>query len=170
MTSKLGDIKQTASDAVEILRQLGTPGVQETLDKVGKMTITAKEIMQSMESPQWVQNIDNIRKMTEEMSAASSKMENTVRSMRETGVFESAKSLIDSATKTMDAFSVNGEKGQDMKEMTFAFKEMIQSIKLLLDEVRATVIETRTSGAIHEVQQTAKEVRNAFPIVRKGAK
>jgi hypothetical protein len=31
---KLKDIRDIASDAVEIMRELGTPGVQETLDSV----------------------------------------------------------------------------------------------------------------------------------------
>lgn len=165
MTSKLGDIKQTASDSVEILRQLGTPRVQETLDKVGKMTITVKEIMQSMESPHWVQNIENIRKITEEMNNASTKMENTIRSVKETGVFESAKDMMDSAKKTIDAFNINGEKGQEMKEMGSTFKEMINSIKLLIDELRAGVVESRT-----DVQQAVKEVKDAYQIVMKGVK
>ena len=57
------------------------------------MTITVKEIMQSMESPHWVQNIEYIRKITEEMNNVSTKMENTIRSVKETGVFESAKDM-----------------------------------------------------------------------------
>ena len=42
-TGKLHDIKQTASDAVEIMRQIGTPGVQESMDKV-RQTATIASI------------------------------------------------------------------------------------------------------------------------------
>jgi hypothetical protein len=34
---KLHDIKETASDAVEIMRELGTPGVQETFDMISEI-------------------------------------------------------------------------------------------------------------------------------------
>jgi hypothetical protein len=47
---KLKDIRDTASDAVEILRELGTPGVQESLDKAKEMAIIAKEIMETMKT------------------------------------------------------------------------------------------------------------------------
>src|SRR5690349_14020371 len=113
-SSKLGDIKETASDTVEILRQLGTPGVQETLDKVKSMTVTVKEIMETMKSPEWVQNMENIRKIVDDVDRSSERMENTVRQMKETGVFDEAKTLMQSARKTMNAFgSADGAmKGQ----------------------------------------------------------
>jgi hypothetical protein len=34
MAEKLKDIKETASDAVEIIRELGSPDVQKSLEKI----------------------------------------------------------------------------------------------------------------------------------------
>ena len=60
-TGKLHDIKQTASDAVEIMRQIGTPGVQETMDKVRQTATIAKDVMESLKSPEMVRNKENFR-------------------------------------------------------------------------------------------------------------
>src|SRR5688572_27424903 len=107
-TSKISDIKDTASDTVEILRQLGTPGVQETLDKARIMTITVKEIMETMKSAEWVQNLENIRKMMDDMNSSSLAMQNTVRELKESGVLGEAKSFMQSAKNTMDSFGGSG--------------------------------------------------------------
>ncbi len=37
MAEKLKDIKETASDAVEIIRELGSPDVKESLEKMGEV-------------------------------------------------------------------------------------------------------------------------------------
>lgn len=166
-SSKLGDIRQTVSDGVEILRQLGTPGVQETLDKVGKMTVNIKEIMETMKSPEWVQNIKNIRKVAEELTNSSSKIENAFMSIKETGLFEGAKDLMSSAKKTMDAFNSDNQTGQ---EISSTFKETIYSIKLLVDELRLTIDDSRRSDTIHELQQTVKVGNNVYQTIKKGVK
>lgn len=170
-SSKLGDIKETASDTVEILRQLGTPGVQETLDKVKSMTVTAKEIMETMKSPEWVQNMENIRRIVDDVNSSSERMENTVRQMRETGVFEEARMFMQSARKTMDAFgSPDGAtKGQEIRDVLVSVREMIQSVKSLTDELKVAAVESRKSGAIKELEEAASDVSSAYSAVRRGA-
>ena len=54
---KLHDIKETASDAVEILREVGTPGVQETFDKIREVAVIGRDIMQLMKEQEWQRNI-----------------------------------------------------------------------------------------------------------------
>lgn len=172
MGSKLGDIKETASDTVEILRQLGTPGVQETLDKVRSLTVTVKEIMDTMKSPEWVQNMENIRMIVDDVNGSSERMERTVREMKETGVFEEARSLMQSARKTMDMFSKEGggAAGQDMHEVLVAVQEMIKSIRMLTDELKAAASESRESGAVRELQEAAKDLSSAYGTIKRGAR
>ena len=144
-TSKISDIKDTASDTVEILRQLGTPGVQETLDKARTMTITVKEIMETMKSAEWVQNLENIRKMMDDMNSSSLAMQNTVRELKESGVLDEAKSFMQSAKKTMDSFGGGGQgpgTKQDIHEVVVSFREMIDSFKLFTDELKAVAVES----------------------------
>ena len=68
---KLSDIKETASDAVEIMRELGTPGVQETFDIIREVAITAKEIMETMKAPEWQRNMENIRMISQNFNQIS---------------------------------------------------------------------------------------------------
>lgn len=42
MAEKLKDIKETASDAVEIIRELGSPDVQESLEKIREVAKTGR--------------------------------------------------------------------------------------------------------------------------------
>ena len=95
-TSKIHDIKQTASNAVEIMRQIGTPGVQDSLNKVKETATIVNEIIQGLKTPEIVKNIENLRLISENMNEASAKMQNTMQQLRETGVIDEATELIKS--------------------------------------------------------------------------
>ena len=173
-TSKISDIKDTAGDTVEILRQLGTPGVQETLDKARNMTTTVKEIMDTMKSPEWVQNLENIRKMMDDMNSSSLAMHNTVRELKESGVLDEAKSLMQSAKKTMDSFGGGEGQGgtggvkQDMHGVIVSFREMLESVKGLTDELKAVAAESkRPGGTVNELEQTVKHASSAYSTVKR---
>jgi hypothetical protein len=170
---KLSDIRQTTSDAVEMLRQLANPGVQESLDKARLMTITVKEIMETMKSPEWVQNMENMRRMMDDMNSSSMAMQNAVRELRESGVLDEAKSLFRSARKAADSFSSDasssgGTGGQDLKETLAAIREMLGSIKGLADELKAAAAESRQSGTLGNVQEAAKSMSGAYATVKQG--
>src|ERR671925_864793 len=91
---KLHDIKETASDAVEIMRELGTPGVQETFDMIREIAAIAKEIMETMKTPEWQQNMENIRLISENMNNASTRMDRATKELKETGIIDDGKDLI----------------------------------------------------------------------------
>jgi hypothetical protein len=168
---KISDIKDTASDTVEILRQLGTPGVQETLDKARTMTITVKEIMETMKSAEWVQNLENIRKMMDDMNSSSLAMQNTIRELRESGVLDEAKGFMQSAKRTMDSFGGDGQgtgAKQDMHEVMVSFREMIDSFRMLTDEIKAVAVESkRPEGTLHELEQTVRDASSAYRTVER---
>lgn len=168
-TSKLQDIKETASDAVAILRELGTPGVQETLDKVRDTTMVVKEIMETLKTPEWTQNIDNIRRVVEEMNSSSARMDNTVKQLRESGIIDEAKDLVRSTKNTMDSFNAKGGAGgQELREMGMAFKEMLESIRLLMDELRATTVELKKSNTLNKIEQAVTDASNTYKAVKRG--
>ena len=167
-TGKLHDIKETASDAVEIMRQIGTPGVQESLDKVRATATIAKEIMESLKSPEIVKNIENIRMISENMKEASTKMQDTMKQLKETGVIDEAKELIKSTKSKIDAFG-GGEgsiSGQDLRDVTTAVKDMLESIKGLVDELKMTVGSSKKSGTIRNIEETVKEASDIYKTVR----
>lgn len=82
---KLKDIRDTASDAVEILRELGTPGVQESLDKANEIAMIAKEIMESMKTPEWRQKLENLQLISQNMNGASTRIGDALKELKETG-------------------------------------------------------------------------------------
>jgi hypothetical protein len=153
---KLSDIKDTASDAAEIMRQLGTPGVRDSLDKAKDMTDTVKEIMEILRTPEWVRNIENISRMVEKIPDMSS--------VSGDGAFGDVKGLIQSAKQVMDnlANDKDGIKGRDLQELAAAFKEMLQSFKLLADELAATAAESNRSGSLRDAKETASSLSSTY--------
>src|SRR5262245_43352714 len=100
------------------MRELGTPGVQETLDKVREIAGIAKEIMETMKSPEWQQNLENIRLISENFNQASERMDRSTKELKATGIIDEAKGLINVAKNKMESFgSSTGEgsiTGQDL--------------------------------------------------------
>ena len=170
---KLHDIKETASDAVEIMRELGTPGVQETFTKIREIAEIAKEIMETMKTPEWQANLENIRLVSDNFNQVSERMDRTVKEIKETGVIDDAKDLINTIKSRVDSFG--GESGQggisssDIKELVTAFREMLDSIRSTADELKLTVAESRKSGTLKVVQETISDASNTARIIREEA-
>ena len=136
-TSKLREIKETVSGAVEIMHQIRSPGVQESFGNIMDTAKIVKEIIEVLKTPEMVKNIENCRLISENMNEVTTKMQNTLRHLEETGVMNEAKILIRSAKNTMDSF--NGS-GQDMHEMSTSVKELFRSVTCLVDELRMTIV------------------------------
>lgn len=154
---KLGSIRETTSDAAEIMRQLSTPGVRESLDIAKQITDTVKEIMEIMRTPEWVRNIENISKVVDKMPDLSGKSGDV-------------KGLVQSAKKVMDDLSKDGGiKGQDLKELAAAFKEMLQSFRALADELTAVAAESNRSGSLHDTKEAASSLSKTYRSARRAA-
>jgi len=162
-TSKLHEIKETASDAVEIIRQIGTPGVQESLNKVKETATIVNEIIQGLKAPEIVKNIENFRLISENMNEASTKMQITMQQLKETGVIDESTELIKSAKGKINSFgdgaSING---QDLREVSIATKEMFVSLKDLMMELKITVASSTKSGTIRNVKETINEASDIY--------
>ena len=185
---KLHDIKETASDAVEIMRELGTPGVRESFDIIKEVTVIAKEIMETMKTPEWQQNMENIRIISENMNNASARMDRITKELKETGVIDDAQDLIKAIKnkmgpstestgqqKTMTTTTgttgrgtttTNSITGQDLKELSSSFKEMLQSIKTLVEELRTTMADSKKSGTMHNIEETFREATDTYRTVK----
>ena len=171
--SKLQNIRDTASDAVEIMRELGTPGVQESFDKIREVAIIAKDIMETMKTPEWQQNLENIAKITDNMNSASEKMSNAVKEIKSTGIIDEAKGLIVSTRGTIDTLKGEGGKPggfQEVREISLAVREMPESIKSLTDELRLAAKESRRSGTLRQVGETISEARSVYETVDSAAR
>ena len=164
-TTKIHDIKETTSNAVEIMRQIGTPGVRDSLNKVKETATIVNEIIQGLKTPEIVKNIENLRLISENMNEASTKMQNTMQQLRETGVIDEAAELIKSTKGKINSFGDGGEgsiNGQDLRDVSTATKEMLVSIKDLMIELKVTVASSKKSETIRNVKETIKEASDIY--------
>ena len=177
---KLHDIKETASDAVAIMRELGTPGVQESFEVIREVAKIAKEITETMKTPEWQQNMENIRLISENMNSVSARMDRTTAELKETGIIDDAKELINTVRSKMGSFGGGGGdgsegqqsaaaggggggiSGQDLKELSTSFKEMLEAIKALASELRLTVAESKKSGTVYNIEETFREASDTY--------
>ncbi len=186
---KLHDIKETASDAVAIMRELGTPGVQESFEVIKEITVIAKDIMETMKSPEWQQNMENIRIISENINSVSARMDRASAGLKETGIVDDTKGLINIIRSKMGSFSGDGPQadaagshgtatttkagggggginGQDLKELSSSFKEMLESIKALATELRVTIAESKSSGTVHNIEETIREASDTYRTIK----
>ena len=166
--NKLHDIKETASDAVEIMRLIGTPGVFESLNNVKETAAQVNEIIQSLKTPEFVKNIENFRLISENLNEAASKMQNTMQQLKETGVIDKASDLMTSVKGKIDSFndgSQNSISGQDLHDVSVSTKEMFVSIKELINELTETIASSKKSGTVRNVQDTMKEASDVYKTV-----
>jgi hypothetical protein len=158
MAEKLKDIKETASNAVEIIRELGSPDVQESLEKIREVAKTAREMIESLKDPAMVANIENIRKTIESVDSTSARLEKITMEMKSSGVLDEARETIRSAKTTISSVG----DGKNMGETMDAIKEMLRSISGLVDELKLTVASSKKSGVIADAEEAMRETRNAL--------
>ena len=158
MGERLKDIRETTSDAVSIIRELGAPGVQESLGKILETTKAAKEIVDALKEPEFVKNIENIRLTTESMQDASIKIENTLREMKQTGVLEQAREAIRTANTVLDSLSTN----KDFGEMNEILKATLSSIRDLVDELKLIAVSSKKTGTLNNAAAIMKESSDMY--------
>ena len=158
-TGKLKDIKETVSGAVELMQQLTKPGMQESFGKIMDAAMVAKEIIKDLKTPEMVRNIENFRLMSENMNQASRRFQDTLKQVEKTGVINEAKEFIKSAKGIMRYF---GENDQDQLQMGTTLKEMINSVRELVDELKLTVIDYKNSETNHSIQDTIKDASEIY--------
>ena len=158
MADKLKDVKKTTSDAVEIIRELGSPDVQKSLEKIRDTAKVGSEIIKSLKEPTMVTNIENIRKTTESIEKSSARIERVTMELKNSGVLDEARETIKSAKYTISSVGDSKNLGETMD----ALKEMLRSISALVDELKLTVVESKQSGTIHNIEETIRETRSAF--------
>ncbi|HZE78137.1 MAG TPA: hypothetical protein VE089_06275 [Nitrososphaeraceae archaeon] len=145
MGENLKDIKQTAGNAVEIVRQLSSPEFQASLDKIKLTSNNAKEIMELLREPALVKNIENIRMTAEAFQSVSSKFEN---------IF----------SNNMLSSPSNNEL---FVETIKSISEMVTSMRQLIDELRFTVGHSKTSGLVRDVNETIQNASDAYADIKR---
>ena len=167
--SKLRDIMGATSDAAEIMRQIGNPRVLESLDKVKDTAKIINEIIHGLNTSEMVKNIENFRLISENMNEASVKIENTVNQLRETGVISETSELIKSARGTINSFTesgLNSMNSKDIRDISVASKEMLLSIKDLVNEITVSVASSKKSVTIQNIKETIKDASDIYKMTQ----
>ena len=162
MGQKLSDIKETTSNAAEIIRRFGTPEMQMSLDKIRETAKTAHSIIESLKDPEMVKNIENLRLAAETVNNMSMKAENMVKEIKQTGIIDEASSTIKSVRKTMDS----QDAPQNFAEITSAIREMLQSISSLIEELKLTVASSKKTGTLYTAEETVREASSAYKNIK----
>ena len=161
MGDKLSEIRDTTSDAVSIIRELGSPAVQESLVKILETAKAVKEIVDTFKTPELVTNIENIRRTAESIQSSSMRIENAVIEMKQTGILEQARETIKSANKAFG--SVGDVRG--FGEISDTLKRTLISLTELVDELRAALETSKKSGTFKNTRDAVKEMSNAYKTI-----
>jgi hypothetical protein len=162
MGDKLKEIRHTTSDAVEIIRKLGSPEVYGSLEKICQTTQGVKEMMASLREPEMVKNIDNMRLTAEAIENTSKRMETLVVEIKKTGVFEQISETLVAGRNTL----TSSDNKKMMNDLTSAIKEMFMAITALIDEMKLAVDESKKSGLLYNVDEVGKEASNFYHALR----
>ena len=176
---KLHDIKETASDAATIMRELAHPGVHESFEVIREIAVIAKDIMETMKSPEWQQNMENIRVISENINSVSARMDKTSSELKGTGIVDDAKDLISTIRTKMGSFSSDGQQsaggggggrggisGQDLKELSTSFRETLEAVKALASELKVTVEESKKTRTVDNSQETYREASDTYRTIK----
>lgn len=136
---KLKDIKETASNAVDIIAEFGTPQTIESLDKIKETAKTAQHIMEIFKDPEMVKSIENIRLTSEAINSAGDKVKKVASELNATGIIDETKETAKSIKNKLDYFGGNSNNNQNLHELATALKDTVQSLRHLADELKATV-------------------------------
>jgi hypothetical protein len=99
------------------------------------------------------------------MNEASTKMQNTMQQLKETGIIDEGTDLVKSARSKIDSFGNGNDasiSGQDLVEMSIVTKEMLVSIKELMVELKVTVASSKKSETIQNFNETIKEASDLY--------
>lgn len=158
MAKKLSDIRETASDAVDILRELRSPEVKESLRQVREVTDSVRGIMEQLKDPSIVKNIESISLTAESLRSASANLQSAVDGLNSSGVLSEISGTAKAARNAISIFSDTKEGGETIREI----RETIASLRMLVDELRAVVSTKSTSEALHAGMEAAEDAVKTY--------
>ncbi len=160
--SKIRDLKETVSGVVEIVNQIRNPSIKESMDRIASTTQMAKGIIEILKTPEMVKNIENFRIISENMNETTTRLQNSIKQLEESGVIRETTELMKSAKKAFDSFGEGELNGQNLREMSVSIKEMFKSIRSLVDEIRITIAYSKKSNTIREIGEAVRQTSDIY--------
>jgi urease gamma subunit len=149
MGDMLRDIRDSTSHTAKILHELSSSEVHNSLERIRETATIAQSIIESFKDPKMVKNLENLRITAETMQNITVKVEKMVKEIKQTGVIDEASTTIKSARNTIES----SENNQNLAEMISAYREMLQSISGLLEELKITIASSKRTGSINVTKQ-----------------
>lgn len=159
MGGKLNDIRETSSNAIQIIRDLKNPEVHESLNRVKDIAATVREIVESFKDPSMVKNIENFRLTLESIERISSKIDTLRNDTQNSGLMDEISGTIRAGRLALD--TLNSEEGT--KELVGALKNLISEISSMVAELRQlmhTVGSTEVDSDIAGIVDNVKDINN----------
>ncbi|MEO9308098.1 MAG: hypothetical protein ABI342_07290 [Nitrososphaera sp.] len=130
---KIREIKDTVTGAVEIMKQIRAPEMQDSLGKIMTTGTIVKQIIEDLKTPEMVKNIENLRVITENINEASTKIQDTVKMLDESGMIQETRIMVKSAKNIMNLVGVASK---DVKEVNTAVKTIFRSVQILVSDLK----------------------------------
>jgi hypothetical protein len=104
------------------------------------------------------------------MDDSSIRIEGIIKVIQQDGTLSDIKGLVKTTRNFMDALSKDqgGIKGQDLHELSTSLKEMLQSLRLLIDELTLAAAESNHSGALRDLKEAAKDTLGTYSTIKRG--
>jgi hypothetical protein len=132
MGGKLNDIRETSSNAIQIIRDLKNPEVHESLNRVKDITATVREIVETFKDPSMVKNIENFRMTLESIERISSKIDSLRSDSQNSRLMDEISNTIRGCRLALD--TINSEGGT--KELVSASRNLISEISSMVLEIK----------------------------------
>jgi uncharacterized protein YjgD (DUF1641 family) len=149
MTGKLHELKETTTDAINIIRELRDPEVQKSLENIKAISSTVNDIVAIFKDPQFAKNIENINLAANYLRESMQAMQNTAAELKKAGTFDEVNKTIKSVRTIIDSFSEVQTKGG----MIVSITNLLVSVKQLLEEtqrVRKTLPKKEAAAPVIE--------------------
>ncbi len=158
MAKRLGGIRETASDAVDILRELRNPEVRDSLRQAKEIADSVKGIVEQLKDPSIVKNIENISRTAESLKSASTSLQSAVDSLNSSGVLSEISGTAKAARNAISVFADTKEGGEAVREV----RETIASLRMLIDELRSVASSKPVSEVLHAGREAVEDAVKTY--------
>jgi uncharacterized protein YjgD (DUF1641 family) len=132
MTSKLHELKETTTDAINIVKELRDPEVQKSLENIKAISNTVNDIVAVFKDPQFAKNVENINLAANYLRESMVAMQNTAAELNNAGTLDEVNKTIKSVRIIIDSFSEVQTKGG----MIVSITNLLVSLKQLIEETQ----------------------------------
>lgn len=168
MGGKLNDIRETSSNAIQIIRDLKNPEVHESLNRAKDIADTVRVIVETFKDPSMVKNIENFRLTLESIERISSKIDSLRNDKHNSGLMDEILGTVRASRLALDTLNSEGgtkELGGALKNLISEISSMVVEIRQLVENIGSTEANSDIAGIvdnIKDIHNYTKSLREDF--------